>query len=570
MRTAAIGLALFLLSAPAAALTQPNGAVIPTALSCDSGKPGGLGAVFACACTMPGVCNIGGVCPSQGNCPTGMNGTCETTLWHSFNDNTCIPSNESGLDPFAEASITPETYHPSCPLTFDLLSRGTALFKNVFGWYNATGQKPDPTDLHVMQDCNAAAGGTVVLDLSQEPAYKGGDIGFFLATPESQTQHGSCAGGDCCATVARTQTGQGYVYYSQLEYNPDYVAQKPYIHMLTYQSHLSKQKFYFAWEDTYQTTSGNFTDFVSGVSGVQCSGGGASCDTGKKGACAAGITVCAQATVSCSQLFQPTTEQCNGIDDNCDGQIDEGAVCPPNQLCKNGACVPHCDTGEFPCKGGTVCDAPSGLCLDPKCASVTCGAGQVCSGGTCRTPCDGVVCPRGQTCVDDACVDLCKGVSCAAGQTCRDGKCFDGCAQCDGIACGTGLKCQAQTGQCTDPSCPSGCPSGKLCQSGQCVDGCTGVVCPPGQTCSGGECGTGGTSGTGGGTVFGTGGGSSGSGASGAGGAGSGGGNAFTGGSHGGCACGAATAQRSGLGMALMAAALSLPGLRRRSRRGRR
>jgi hypothetical protein len=36
-------------------------------------------------------------------------------MWHSWNDDSCIPSNVSGLDPYAEAATVPETFHPTCP-----------------------------------------------------------------------------------------------------------------------------------------------------------------------------------------------------------------------------------------------------------------------------------------------------------------------------------------------------------------------------------------------------------------------------------------------------------------------
>jgi hypothetical protein len=567
----ALALAVSLAAAPAAALQQPNGMTIPTPLTCDGGKPGGLSAIFACACKDPGVCNIGAACPGGStSCDPGTNSTCETTLWHNPNDNSCIPSNTSGLDPLAEASTTPETFHPACPLTFDLLSRGTALFKNVFGWYNVTGQKPSFSDLHVMQDCNAAAGQSVVLDVNNEPAYKGGDVGFFLITPESSSQHGTCANGNCCASVARAMNGEGYVYFSERKYNPDFVGQNSYIHLLVYQSHVWPEKFYFAWEDTFNSSSGNFTDFVSAVSGIQCSGGGAPCDTGKKGVCALGVTMCNHGVLGCVQLFQPGGEQCNGLDDDCDGAVDQGASCPADQVCHNGACVPHCGSAEFPCTGSTECDSATGLCVDAACKTVTCPAGQICAEGACRTPCDGVVCPHGQDCVADACVDLCKGVVCSTGQICRQGKCFAGCNSCDGISCQQPLKCDTASGQCADPSCPGGCPAGEVCNAGQCQDACTGVKCPPGQTCNAGSCQGSGMPGTGGGfTGFGGNGGSSGTGASSGGGGSGTGGDGFTGNSGAGCGC-AAAAPNNNLALAMVGIALTAPLARRRARRGKR
>src|SRR5258707_7713493 len=141
-----------------------------------------------------------------------------------------------------------------------------------------------------MLDCNAAAGAQVMLDLKSDPAYQGGAVGFFLATPEGTP--GQCAGGDCCATVARAAGGQGHIYYSESQHNPDQGGANPFIHLIVYDSKLQAQKFYFAWEDTFQTSSANFTDLVAAVSGVQCAAAGSACDTGQKGQCARGLTAC--------------------------------------------------------------------------------------------------------------------------------------------------------------------------------------------------------------------------------------------------------------------------------------
>jgi MYXO-CTERM domain-containing protein len=482
-------LAWILLSATTAhALTQANGTPIPAPPGCTNNQPDGLASIFACQCVTIGVCNIGAPCTSMTSCDDGKHGTCETTLYHSFNDNTCIPSNLSGLDPKADASLSPNTFTPTCGLTFTLLSRGTARFQNLFGWYNVTGAVPAATDLHPMLDCHAAAGAQVMLDVKSDPAYKGGAIGFFLATPEDNTLSGQCAGGDCCATVTRASSGQGRIYYSESQFNPDHASTNPFIHLLVYDSKLQAQKFYFAWEDTFQTSSANFTDLVASVSGVQCSAAGTACDTGMKGQCARGLTACDHGAVSCDKLTQPASEICNGLDDDCNGLVDDGAQCPSGLVCAGGQCVNHCTlSAEFSCLAPFACDSASGLCLDPKCAGVSCPDGKVCRGGSCVGPCDGITCPHGSECNQGACVDPCAKVTCPSGQICVEGICLAGCAQCGGITCAAGLSCDSPSGACVDRSCPS-CPSGTWCDQGTCKDKCDGAVCPPGQTCAGGAC----------------------------------------------------------------------------------
>ncbi|MCC6664411.1 MAG: putative metal-binding motif-containing protein [Polyangiaceae bacterium] len=51
---------------------------------------------------------------------------------------------------------------------------------------------------------------------------------------------------------------------------------------------------------------------------------GQPCTTGKNGACSFGTEKCVNGVSSCPQVVQPNTEVCNGIDDDCDGSVDEG------------------------------------------------------------------------------------------------------------------------------------------------------------------------------------------------------------------------------------------------------
>jgi len=493
MKPWTLSLAVVLSSAPALAVTQPDGTIIPTAPGCSGGKPTGLAAVFACVCDQPNVCNIGAPCPGSADpnsCDDGQNATCETTMWHSWNDDSCIPSNVSGLDPQKDANVTPETFQPTCPLTFRVVSRGTAMFHDIFGWYNVTDppSAPDVSDLHPMLGCTDPTGTAIPLDIQNDPAWKGGEIGFFLATPESHTQKGTCSNGDCCATVDRIKNGEGYVYYSQRAFNPDAHGAESQIHLLIYDSRISPHKFYFAWEDIFGGSSNDFTDIVTSVEGVECSGGGIACTTGAKGVCAQGIAQCDDnGVLQCVQLLQPSTEVCDAVDNDCNGMIDDGATCPDDNVCLNGQCVGSCKSVEFPCAVG-VCDTSTGLCVPAACVGKSCPSGEICRDGDCVAPCDGVVCPRGQTCINDTCVDLCEAVSCAPGQVCRNGVCVDGCGSCNGAACVLPLKCDTTSGECIDPSCNPPCTAGTFCDNGVCKDACDGAVCPGGAPCSNGRC----------------------------------------------------------------------------------
>lgn len=84
-------------------------------------------------------------------------------------------------------------------------------------------------------------------------------------------------------------------------------------------------------------------------------GGGAPCVTGLPGACAAGTTHCLNGLVLCVQSSQPKAEVCNGLDDDCnglddDGNLGGGAACNTGLMGVCAAGTMSCVLGSITCK----------------------------------------------------------------------------------------------------------------------------------------------------------------------------------------------------------------------------
>jgi len=90
-------------------------------------------------------------------------------------------------------------------------------------------------------------------------------------------------------------------------------------------------------------------------------GGGSACSTGLLGACAAGVKHCSAGALSCQQSVQAFPETCNGLDDNCNGSIDEGN--PGGGAACDTGLPGHCSAGTITCENGALtCKANASGC----------------------------------------------------------------------------------------------------------------------------------------------------------------------------------------------------------------
>lgn len=222
------------------------------------------------------------------------------------------------------------------------------------------------------------------------------------------------------------------------------------------------------------------------------------CYTGKtgtenQGVCKEGIRTCTNGQwSSCVGEVVPGQESCDGQDNDCDGQIDNqpGGNNPLEQPCTTscGNGVESCQNGKWVnCTAPTTCE-PGSESIAESSPETSGDAGTNDTGVSPDADCYTNGCPSGEVCKNAQCVsDPCRNANCQADEFCRDGSCIKACGC---ISCNQGEICV--DGACSvDPCAGANCTGGKVCDktSGQCVDDpCQGITCNQGRICSAGNC----------------------------------------------------------------------------------
>ncbi|HEX3759327.1 MAG TPA: DUF4114 domain-containing protein, partial [Kofleriaceae bacterium] len=442
------------------------------------------------------------------------------------------------IDAVKDAAEQPQIFRPRLSSAVVFLDmREGASFEDSFGWYNvgddvstAAGRA---ANLHPVMGCgvpmvngagdathhsgnpafyvqNAEEPNQVSVDFAAEQTagrYKGGFIGFYLITPENNPSANNC--GDF-KNGSDGKSLFGFIYFTQKDLNND----GDFVHHLVYQSKTA-DRFLFGFEDLFRGGDNDFEDMAMRVDGLTppcvpsaevcdgidndcdglidgadpdlqgvgascvCDDVSMSCDGGSQvaGQCRNGVTACTAGALVC-HAGAPSAEVCDGIDNNCNGQIDDAPTDPAIGTSCDGPDADLCKEGQIVCQSGAlVCDDTTGpsveICngIDDNCDGQI-DEGDPGGGGSCGSSI-GVCTPGVVHCVGGALV--CQGGSTGGPELCNG---LDD--NCNGVIDDS----PGDTGQ------PCGTNATGTCKLGQtiCVGGslsCAGEVRPVPETCNG-------------------------------------------------------------------------------------
>lgn len=184
------------------------------------------------------------------------------------------------------------------------------------------------------------------------------------------------------------------------------------------------------------------------------------------GTCAGSVQTCiVQETGSAWGQCVAPPEACNGLDDDCDGSIDEGDVCALYCSCTPTTCAAQ----------GKNCGSISDGCGETLSCG-TCGSGLACTNNVCS--CQPTTCAaQGKSCgvIPNGCGGSLSCGLCNPGESCINNQCI-----CQPTTCAEqGATCGVILDGCGQPLNCGYCPSGKTCgPANTCI---TGVTCPQGQ-----------------------------------------------------------------------------------------
>ena len=187
---------------------------------------------------------------------------------------------------------------------------------------------------------------------------------------------------------------------------------------------------------------------------------------------------CKQDGLSECDAAVPEEEACDGQDNDCDGETDEGPLCDVASQCMVGKCKDAKCTTE-PAKDGTQCFDEDLCTTKEHCKDAECVG-------------DAVVCEAdGNPCADQVCESQigCKAVPVEGlceddGNSCTKDLCQEG--ECAHLHNPDGTNCEDDGEQCTADLCQNGhCEHPPISDATQCDDG---DLCTEGDSCVGGKC----------------------------------------------------------------------------------